>query len=55
MQLDRNGWESGRKFFKSLDDKQIDIVVKRIVEYIPLLEERKIFQPFYLLYYLLKI
>lgn len=48
-------WESGRKFFQSLDNKQIERVAEAIVGAIPMLENRNLFQPYYILYSIFKI
>jgi hypothetical protein len=55
LNLNKAEWESGKKFFASLDDKQLQKVVEIMVNELPALEKRKIFQPYYLLYSIMEI
>lgn len=47
----KSDWEEGKKFFLSLNDKQIEKVADIIVNAIPTLENQKLFQPYYYLMY----
>jgi hypothetical protein len=55
LNLTKEEWGKGKKFFASLDDKQVDKVVEIMVDALPMLENRNLFQPHYLMYSIMEI